>query len=119
MGYYKRRETLTDEYVFSIYHKQGGLCALSGRQMTFICGQGYQVTNISIDRIDSSIGYVEGNIQLVCRAVNVMKSVFTQDDFVNFCYDVVNSNPRNNKASNLKVMPKSKNRGKTKNGKRV
>lgn len=33
--------------------------------------------------------------------------------------DHSDSNPRNNKKSNLKVMTKSKNRGKTKNGKRI
>lgn len=33
--------------------------------------------------------------------------------------DHVNSNPRDNNASNLRVMHKSKNRGKTRNGKRV
>jgi len=33
--------------------------------------------------------------------------------------DHSDSNPRNNKKSNLKVVSKSKNRGKTRNGKRV
>ena len=42
-------------------------------------------TNASIDRIDSEIGYVAGNIQLVCRCVNVAKHDLTMNEFVMLC----------------------------------
>jgi len=44
---------------------------------------------LSIDRIDSSKGYVEGNIQLVCRAVNYAKHALSQQEFIELCKEVV------------------------------
>lgn len=41
--------------------------------MTYKAGFGRVNTNISIDRIDSSVGYVRGNVQFVCDVVNRMK----------------------------------------------
>lgn len=40
---------------------------------------------ISIDRIDSSIGYVPGNIQIVHKLVNIMKQCQTDEQFINNC----------------------------------
>lgn len=42
--------------------------------MTYQAGAGRVRTNISIDRIDSSKGYVRGNVQFVCDVVNRMKA---------------------------------------------
>ena len=39
----------------------------------------------SLDRIDSSKGYILGNIQLVHRDVNRIKSDFEQDYFIKIC----------------------------------
>lgn len=36
----------------------------------------------SLDRIDSSIGYVEGNVQWVCLGVNYMKMNFSNDELI-------------------------------------
>ena len=35
----------------------------------------------SLDRIDSTKGYTEGNVQWVCLAVNQMKSDKTEEEF--------------------------------------
>jgi hypothetical protein len=35
-----------------------------------------------IDRIDSSIGYVEGNIVPCCKACNMAKNTMGQDEFM-------------------------------------
>lgn len=42
----------------------------------------------SLDRIDSSIGYILGNIQLILIKVNRMKSDFTQKEFIEMCYKI-------------------------------
>ena len=39
----------------------------------------------SIDRIDSSIGYVIGNVQWVHKQVNFMKGTMEQKEFIKFC----------------------------------
>lgn len=77
--------TLEVEDWFAIYDAQGGKCALSGIEMTFTYDKNHPTTtagakgrkwpyNISPDQIDSGKGYVRGNVQLVCSAVNVMKA---------------------------------------------
>jgi hypothetical protein len=83
---------LTKEFLLRLYYEQKGRCALSGTKMTSIVGKGYVNTNLSIDRIDSSRGYVENNIQLVCYIVNVMKRDLPVKDFQEICQQVaVNS----------------------------
>ena len=46
-------------------------------------------TNISIDRIDSTKGYIEGNIRLVCAAVNFMKHRMNDEELVWWCKEIV------------------------------
>jgi len=45
-------------------------------------------TTASVDRIDSSKGYVTGNIQIVHKTVNYMKHTLTQADFLFFCESI-------------------------------
>ncbi|UVY48073.1 MAG: hypothetical protein [Bacteriophage sp.] len=52
--------------------------------MTYYFDSGRVPTNLSVDRIDSSLGYIKGNIQLVCMAVNQMKSVLTVEQLKYF-----------------------------------
>lgn len=40
---------------------------------------------LSVDRIDSSIGYTPSNIQLVNKKVNLMKLDMSHDDFLTLC----------------------------------
>jgi hypothetical protein len=40
---------------------------------------------VSVDRIDSSKGYIPGNIQMVTAQVNFGKSDFTQEEFDEMC----------------------------------
>ena len=53
--------------------KYGLICPISGQQMTYLQGLGNLETNISIDRIDSSLDYIKGDIQFICRRINTMK----------------------------------------------
>lgn len=50
-------------------------CHYSGIELTPGArpGQQQKLTDFSIDRVDSSIGYVPGNVVACCRAVNEMK----------------------------------------------
>jgi hypothetical protein len=73
----------------TLWFCQNGKCALTGWDMTMELGKGVVHTNCSIDRIDSSLGYEPGNVQLVCRAANVAKSNLSENDFLNLCKAVV------------------------------
>ncbi|CAB4138447.1 hypothetical protein UFOVP330_57 [uncultured Caudovirales phage] len=81
--------TVTLDYLEGVWAKQEGKCAISGVSMTMLLGKGVIATNVSIDRIDPSLGYVEGNVQLVCRAVNIAKSNLSQRDFISMCRAIV------------------------------
>lgn len=47
------------------------------------------MTNVSIDRIDSSIGYKEDNIQLVCHIVNLMKHDLSIEELKTWCKRII------------------------------
>ena len=69
---------ITREFLIDLYHKQDGKCAITGIEMCHIFGN---PRTISIDRIDSNQGYVEGNVHLVCQWVNLAKSKYSLDAF--------------------------------------
>lgn len=76
-------------YLQELWEKQQGLCALSKIPMTFIVRKGRIPTNVSIDRIDSTKGYLKENIQLVCMAVNQMKSDLSYTELYKFCKQII------------------------------
>lgn len=39
----------------------------------------------SLDRIDSSKGYIKGNVQFVCHMANVAKNDYTYEQMIEFC----------------------------------
>ena len=50
----------------------------------------YSKFHASLDRIDSSLGYIEGNVQWVERKVNIIKRELKQEEFIKLCQDIVN-----------------------------
>jgi len=79
--------SLTIGDIVRCWKEQNGVCAYSGRQMTLTAGE---LNTVSIERIDSAVGYTLENTILVCQAINRMKSDFGFEDFYNLCRDVVN-----------------------------
>jgi hypothetical protein len=76
---------LTVDDIVKCWKQQAEICAYSGRQMTLEAGQ---LNTVSIERIDSAVGYTPENTILVCQAINRMKSDFSLDDFHALCADV-------------------------------
>lgn len=76
-------------YLLNLYEKQSGKCAISGVDMTYLAGNGKISTNISIDRIDSSKGYLRDNVQFVCDVVNRMKQDMPQNVFEGWCQKIL------------------------------
>lgn len=75
---------LSLDFLKELWQKQQGKCAITGLQMTHIILQGRLKTNLSIDRIDSNKGYTIDNTQLVCVAINIMKSTLTMNELKYF-----------------------------------
>lgn len=76
---------LTVADVVQCWEQQKNICPYSGRLMTLEAGQ---LNTVSIERIDSAVGYTLENTILVCQAINRMKSDFGFEDFYNLCRDV-------------------------------
>lgn len=92
--------TITIEDLKKMWINQDGKCALSGIDMTYIFNKGRIPTNVSIDKIDHTKGYILNNIQLVCMACNQMKNDLTELELYNFCKLIVNNyESKNNKKS--------------------
>jgi len=84
----KQKEfSITKEYVYDLWNKQNKKCALSNLPIDFknLENSRWLVCSASLDRIDSSKGYVEGNVQLVHKDINRMKNDFNQDYFIKIC----------------------------------
>lgn len=77
-GQRKYEFTITIEDVWDIYIAQGKTCALTGVPIDFN-------GTASLDRIDSAIGYVRENIQIVHKHINYMKYIYSQDYFIKMC----------------------------------
>lgn len=71
-----------------LWEKQNGLCALTGKQM-IPSNKGNKMTIASLDRIDNSIGYRDGNIQLVLGILNICKNILHNNEFIDMCKEVV------------------------------
>lgn len=80
--------------------RQGGRCSLSGVPLTIARGKagrgGRAATSLSIDRIDSRVGYLRGNCHLVTSVVNIMKSDMSVAEFTRVCAAVVQTFNKNN-----------------------
>lgn len=76
---------ITKEDLKNLWDKQQGLCAISKIPMTYFIDSGRIFTNLSIDQINPHLGYTKDNIQLVCMAVNQMKSDMSIDELYMFC----------------------------------
>lgn len=83
--------SITLEQAWELYLKQDKKCALTGLPITIICSyKAEEKSTASLDRINSSEGYVEGNIQWVHKDVNLIKRDMDQKEFVKMCIDITN-----------------------------
>ena len=81
------------QYGWDLYIKQNKKCALSGLPIMFaISNKKSSETTASLDRIDSTKGYVEGNVQWVYKPINIMKNIYEQNYFISLCKLIANNN---------------------------
>lgn len=101
--------TVTKQYLWDLYLGQNSLCKLSGLPIKLKSdykhwetskGRGTRLDRstmtASLDRIDSSKGYVEGNLQWIHKVINIMKGNLSDNDFVYFCKSVSKNNIQDN-----------------------
>jgi hypothetical protein len=83
---------ITKQYLWDVLVKQNFICALSGVLLILNSKNGCYDGNASIDRIDSSKAYIEGNIQWVHKYVNLMKLDKSSEEFIRWCKLVADNN---------------------------
>lgn len=81
---------LTPKYLQDMWVAQSGVCYYTGTPMSLVSGVGEKNWNVvSVDKKDPSLGYRKGNVALCSALANVSKSFRTEEEFVNFCGQVV------------------------------
>ncbi len=88
----KKEFNLDIEYLWNLFVKQQETCALTGIKLKINCPYKINDRTASLDRINSSKGYIEGNVQWVHKVVNMMKRNLTDEEFVSWCKLVANYN---------------------------
>lgn len=71
------------EYLWNLFKTQKQICAITGDYIN-------NIEEASLDRIDSSKGYEENNIQWVTYQANVSKHIMTMNELYEFCKKVLN-----------------------------
>ena len=80
---------ITIEYIGDLFEKQNGICNLTGEKLTLKETIKDISQTASLDRIDSTKGYIEGNVQWIHKAVNRMKSNLPEKQFIELCEKIV------------------------------
>jgi hypothetical protein len=87
--------TTTLEDLKELWESQNEICPLTGWKLTLRTHSQRQTLTTrraSLDRIDSSKGYVKGNIRFISVIANFAKNAFTDKDLIEFCKAVSENN---------------------------
>lgn len=80
---------VTAKYLWDLFSKQQGKCALSGQEIVFGGrSQRYKTMTASLDRIQHNKGYVKGNVQWVHKDLNMIKGKLDNKRFIELCRNV-------------------------------
>ncbi|MCL2312785.1 MAG: hypothetical protein FWC41_09935 [Firmicutes bacterium] len=74
---------LTIKILWDLFQKQNQICAITGEYIQ-------SIKKASLDRIDSSIGYIEGNVQWTTIQANKCKHILSMSELLEFCHKVIN-----------------------------
>lgn len=74
---------LDEDYLQTLWDYQKGRCAISGAPIILKSGKSAP-SSASLDRVDSSLGYVKGNVQFTAYSINLAKNKFSDDEIKQF-----------------------------------
>lgn len=87
----RHKNELDVEYLKLLWETQNGVCPYTGLKMLLPQTSADRISSpkkASLDRIDSSKGYVKGNVEFVCMAINLAKNKFTKQDTISFISEI-------------------------------
>jgi len=87
---------IDEKYLKELWNKQNGICPYTGIKMELMktSSQNHKLKSLkkaSLDRIDSSKGYIRGNVEFVCMAINNAKSNFKKEEMKSFIKEIISS----------------------------
>jgi hypothetical protein len=85
---------ITIKEAWNIFETQNGKCALSGVSIKFGSVSEKKETTASLDRINSALGYISGNVQWLHKNVNLMKFTFNTIELLDWCDKIVKYNTK-------------------------
>jgi hypothetical protein len=100
-----REFLITIDYMQKLLEDQNYKCALTGVDIEmklenpFNSQKNKKLNTASLDRIDSSKGYIEGNVQWVHKEINRLKSNFSEEDLIYWCKKIIENNEKNTNIS--------------------
>lgn len=93
----KYESNISAEYLQKIWLSQNGLCPFTGWELILPEKSDYpwsekNTRNASLDRIDNSLGYIEGNVRFISVMANLARQTYTDDQLIEFCKAVAKNN---------------------------
>lgn len=86
---HKQEIDVTPDYLEKLWEEQNGKCAITGLPINLQYWNTRKTPfSASLDRKDSSRGYLKGNVQFVAYSVNMAKNNFTDEQIKEF-FDAV------------------------------
>lgn len=79
---------LSLEFLKELWEKQNGICPYTGIKMEFNLNGNRRPRAASLDRIDSSEGYTQNNVEFVCEFINLGKNGFNKSDVQKFLQEI-------------------------------
>jgi len=82
-------------FLKELWEKQNGKCPYTGIQMILPESKKSfrkcrSIEKASLDRIDSSKGYIKGNVEFVCQGINFAKHDYSKEDVLQFVRKIRN-----------------------------
>ena len=82
---------ISGEYIWELFLSQKRKCAISGLTLFLPKTWGPKTKTqmtASLDRIDSSQGYIIGNVQWIHKKINIMKMDMSNEEFITICREI-------------------------------
>jgi hypothetical protein len=82
-----KNHDITLDDLLNVWEKQKGVCPYTGVKLIHPkdAKNVLMIYKASLDRIDSKLGYVKGNIQFISASANFGKGEMTHDEMIIFC----------------------------------
>ena len=86
---------ITTEYLKQLWEDQKGICPFTGWNLILPSNtkKAWEINspnNASLDRINNSLGYLQGNVRFICVMANYARHIFSDEQLINFCKSVSN-----------------------------